>query len=377
MAIQSKPIPALYVVYILRSTVRYGSLYIGSTPNPPRRLNQHNGKAKGGAVRTAKNKLRPWEMVSVVSGFPSMVAALKFEWALNNAHLSLHISHEERLTKSTKRKRNGQPKRPPHTITSILSNLHLLLRVPSFARWPLKLHFFDKDVFARWGRYSAGSGVEPLRRTLEVVTDFKPAGVQEAGVQKEGAEERQKMPATKASTTKKNKGAKSNVENEALEEEEKEADEATEQPEWGVHGLPLDHSPLAPYLEKGHDISTFEREGNCVVCQQELEHDKGLYAICSNSACEGVGHLDCWSRHLLHQRDEGDADGVILPMEGQCPKCSGLVSWSDMMKELTLRLRGQKEVEKILKKRRRANAIITKVKSKGLDKIKTKVIGEA
>lgn len=79
MAIQSKPIPALYVVYVLRSTVRHASLYIGSTPNPPRRLNQHNGRAKGGAVRTARNSLRPWEMVTVVSGFPSMVAALKFE----------------------------------------------------------------------------------------------------------------------------------------------------------------------------------------------------------------------------------------------------------------------------------------------------------
>lgn len=80
MTVQSKPIPALYVVYILRSTVRHASLYIGSTPHPPRRLNQHNGKAKGGAARTSRDSLRPWEMVGVVSGFPSMVGALKFEY---------------------------------------------------------------------------------------------------------------------------------------------------------------------------------------------------------------------------------------------------------------------------------------------------------
>lgn len=88
MAVQSKPIPALYVVYILRSTVRHASLYIGSTPNPPRRLNQHNGKAKGGAARTAKARLQPWEMVGIVSGFPSMVGALKFEYVGVN-HLRL------------------------------------------------------------------------------------------------------------------------------------------------------------------------------------------------------------------------------------------------------------------------------------------------
>lgn len=75
----SKPLPALYTVYVLRSTVRRASLYIGSTPNPPRRLKQHNGETKGGAVRTARDRLRPWEMVALVSGFPSMVAALKFE----------------------------------------------------------------------------------------------------------------------------------------------------------------------------------------------------------------------------------------------------------------------------------------------------------
>jgi structure-specific endonuclease subunit SLX1 len=75
-----KAIPALYTVYILRSTVRHASLYIGSTPNPPRRLKQHNGDTRGGAVRTSRNSLRPWEMVALVSGFPGMIAALKFEY---------------------------------------------------------------------------------------------------------------------------------------------------------------------------------------------------------------------------------------------------------------------------------------------------------
>ncbi|KOS17224.1 Structure-specific endonuclease subunit SLX1 [Escovopsis weberi] len=245
MLIFAKPIPAFYCVYVLRSTVRHASLYIGSTPHPPRRLKQHNGEVKGGARRTARRDLRPWEMITLVSGFPSAVAALKFEWALNNAHLTLHIPAEARLAISTKRKRSGMPRRPKPTLESIVANIHLLVGVASFARWPLSVHFFAREALSAWEDRVQCSG-SPARPGLRVLTDFSSA----AAGEREAEEE---------------------------EEEEEEEDAVG-----GIHGLALDYGDIGAYVEKANEAIAFERAGECVHCGGELAGGQGLYPMCSH-----------------------------------------------------------------------------------------------
>ncbi|RMJ16696.1 hypothetical protein CDV36_003607 [Fusarium kuroshium] len=306
----SRPHPALYGVYVLRSTVRHASIYIGSTPNPPRRLKQHNGEARGGAVRTAREKLRPWEVAILVTGFPSSIAALKFEWAMTNPHLTTHIPAEERLTKAAeKRKGMKKPRKPIHTLTSVVSNLHLLTSVPSFARWPLTIHFFASEPKKAWDKWLQSIDATP-RQGINVLTDFGPSK----------ATQRESSPAP-----------------------------------WGIYALPLDYAPMKGYIEKAHNVVAFEREGKCVHCNEELESGKGLHPMCPNGRCEAMGHLDCWSKHAL----KGEDEGTMIPRSCTCPSCYDEIQWGDMMKELTLRVRGPKEVEKLLRKPRRTKKLAT------------------
>ncbi|KAI9760543.1 MAG: hypothetical protein M4579_001628 [Chaenotheca gracillima] len=320
-----RPIPAFYSCYLLRSTVRHQSLYVGSTPNPARRLAQHNGRIKGGAVKTSRDSLRPWQMTCIVSGFPSHIAALQFEWAWQNTHLTLRIPPLQRITSSLTQTRTSnktgrtrrRPIRPRASLIDKLANLHLLLRVDSFRRWPLEVRFFAEDVhavFQRWSERVEGS----LRDGVKVVLDVD-AKVEDTDASKEAES--------------KGKGKRTGSRARA-----------------GVEAVEVDYASLRAHLEKSSGMLNdldHGKEFSCAVCHQRLaSREPSPLATCPHGSCKAVSHLTCLSTHFLQHEEPG----TILPAEGACPECHRPTSWLDIVKELSLRTRGQADVEKILLK---------------------------
>ena len=59
-----------------------GCTYAGVSPDPTRRLRQHNGEIKGGAKYTT-SKGPGWRHLCLIKGF-SKIQALQFEWAVKH-----------------------------------------------------------------------------------------------------------------------------------------------------------------------------------------------------------------------------------------------------------------------------------------------------
>lgn len=131
-----------YCCYLLQSKPKPRSFYIGSTPDPIRRIRQHNGLISQGAFKTRTGNKRPWSMICIVSGFPSKISALQFEHAWQHAYQTRHINRDQRVV-NRRNELYGN-------IHKYIANLRLLLNSPAFSRLPLIVHLFEKSAYDTW-----------------------------------------------------------------------------------------------------------------------------------------------------------------------------------------------------------------------------------
>ena len=312
-----KPIPAFYCCYLLRAK-NHKSYYIGSTPNPARRLGQHNGSSKGGAKRTSLQTKRPWEMTCIVTGFPSKYAALQFEWAWQNTHATRHIDRDVRdaRVEALQKKTKSSPKRrrrPPMSLEARLKNLHHLLGVKSFNRWPLHLRFFAPDIFATWERHTAKMAPK-LRSSITI--QLTPAHLPE--------------PTTDPST----------------------GEQIFTVPEVIRH-IPVAYEDCKSHVEKARALIEEPKLHHCGICSTRLDAAVESLLVCPVATCYTLCHAHCLANRFL--AEEGNQDALI-PIEGTCPGCYTSLKLYTIMKEMSLRTRGQKEIEAMFKIKRKRKA---------------------
>ncbi|OAV93265.1 hypothetical protein PTTG_08555 [Puccinia triticina 1-1 BBBD Race 1] len=337
--------PPFYACYLLRSYYhgkKTQRTYVGSTPNPPRRIRQHNGELKGGAVRT--KYYRPWEMELICYGFPSKLVALQFEWAWNTPYKSRHlqvvktIKDDPKQTEldsagaiagkatatATKTKKPMFPRSVGNRVEIKLKVLRKMMTTLPWSQYPLKVLFFEESAYQLWLEQakppkSAAKQTSGTTDTLEmnvhpIEAAFRPEGVD--GTRKD----RHAIPSTPYDQRK-----------------------------------PIEVHDEEAGLEDYEKIELIKKRCNsdlrCSLCEQSIDiQDHLSYLICRSPDCLMSAHLLCLSKHFLDASlidcsplltigDEPQPSlPRVLPDRGRCPTCSVDLRWGELIKGCYRRL---------------------------------------
>ncbi|KAI1619234.1 hypothetical protein EDD37DRAFT_660432 [Exophiala viscosa] len=268
-------------------------------------------------------------MACIVAGFPSNIAALQFEWAWHNSHLTRHITPTERISFATTRtktsksgKTSRRPGRPRTSMMDKLSNLHLLLRAPYFSKWPLEVRFFSQDVYRSWQTWCERVDTH-LPAAIEV--QFDPAQTPSHDDQEEFTSAQPVLRMTKAELI--GKG--------------------------GVHGVDPTYARLRNVFEKSQFLLDEDDDHRCSACRDSIDLRRDLFVLCHTNGCQGISHINCLAdRSLKEERSDS-----MVPGKGSCPACNQKHAWTELMQQVTLRTRGMKEVQKLLKKKGKSTAV--------------------
>lgn len=107
----------------------------------------------------------------------------------------------------------------------------------------------------------------------------------------------------------------------------------------GILELDVTYKSLKPFLQKTQALFDNSEWMECAVCRQGLPSSGAATVVCPHTNCNTMSHLQCLSSRFVNHGAKGDH---ILPTSGTCPGCQSELVWSDLVRELSIRMRGLK-----------------------------------
>lgn len=293
-----------YCCYCLQSVENRQSFYVGSTPNPPRRLRQHNGElVRGGAYRTKRKGTRPWEMIMIVYGFPNKIVALQFEHAWQHGYKTRFIKSEDRLIN---KKNSGSAGRNIHYKMALVRQL---LNHSFFKFMDLGVQFFNSDMAGLWDDNKFRIQLDPYYEEWERIQVSEDAqSLVKYDLKKLSIDDL-------VDISSKNKNLVSNFYDKSLQ---------------------LDKIRLVRYTE-----SLMKGAMECQICDLEFDYTserevvKPFIAFCIDENCDFISHLKCICQKFIDDDESSSASAkelTLIPRYGKCPKCDTKIEWTTIVK---------------------------------------------
>lgn len=141
----------------------------------------------------------------------------------------------------------------------------------------------------------------------------------------------------------------------------------------GIEGLDVGYSGLQNHVEKSIFFLTEDEALKCAICAQTLGPNTTMALLCPQADCRTASHTACLATKFIE--DEG-AGAAIIPVSGRCPGCKEELQWIDLIKELSLRARGEKQVAQIMKKPKERKAKVSETKKAAAPDIDAHIVVE-
>jgi hypothetical protein len=101
-------------------------------------------------------------MVLLVHGFPSKIAALQFEWAWQNPHLSRQAPLASKLLLREKMEEKRRYTKPRLSLIQRVEIVREMLGFEGWRRWRLRVSILDEEVVKVWVKVGKKEGIRDV-----------------------------------------------------------------------------------------------------------------------------------------------------------------------------------------------------------------------